>query len=58
MQKWYNNITKGQRIVLGVSFFSLVFIISAIAIKDVGGIIGLVLGAAPIIFFELGRRKF
>lgn len=57
MQKWYNSITKGQRIVLCASFFVLAFIFSAIAIREVGGIVGIVLGAAPIIFLELGRRK-
>ena len=56
MQKWYNSLTKGQRIVIAIIMFTVSSVIGILLLKDIALIIGLI-GLLPSVFFELGRRK-
>ena len=57
MQNWYNDLTKGQRIIIAVTMFITLWMIGLVCIhKTIGVIMGIV-GLLPSIFFELGRRK-
>ena len=57
MQNWYNDLTKGQRIIIAVTMFITLWMIGLVYIhKTIGVIMGIV-GLLPSIFFELGRRK-
>ena len=56
IQNWYNDLTKGQRIIT-VTMFITLWMIGLVCIhKTIGVIMGIV-GLLPSIFFELGRRK-
>lgn len=49
MQKWYNGLSKGQK---------LAILIPSVALGDVGGaVIGCMVVIAPFIFFELRSKK-
>lgn len=57
MQKWYNKLSKGQKLTILIPALVLGFVIGA-EIGDVGGaVIGCMVVIAPFIFFELGKRK-
>ena len=57
MQKWYNGLSKGQKLAILIPASVLAFVIGA-NIGDVGGaVIGCMVVIAPFIFFELGSKK-
>ena len=57
MQKWYNGLSKGQKLTILIPASVLAFVIGA-NIGDVGGgVIALGLAVAPFIYFELGSKK-
>jgi uncharacterized membrane protein YkgB len=56
MQQWYNGLSKGQRIIIGITMFLLFSGIGLLLLKDIALIVGLV-GVLPYIFFKLGRKK-
>ena len=62
MQKWYNGLSKGQKLTILIPASVLAFVIGAnigmVCGGDVGGaVIGCMVVIAPFIFFELGSKK-
>lgn len=58
MQNWYNNLIKGQRIVIWSTLLVIGFIIgAAVGEHLVVAITGSLIALAPCIYFELGKRK-
>lgn len=56
MQKWYNGLSKGQKLAILIPSVALGFAIGGLG--DVGGaVIGCMVVIAPFIFFELGKKK-
>ena len=56
MQKWYNGLSKGQKLTIFIPSVALGFAIGGLG--DVGGaVIGGMVVIAPFIFFELGKKK-
>lgn len=56
MQKWYNGLLKGQRIIIAIIMFSVCSVIGLLMLRDIALIVGFV-GLLPCIFFEIGRKK-
>ena len=56
MQKWYNGLSKGQKLTILIPSVALGFAIGGL--KDVDGtVIGCMVVIVPFIFFELGKKK-
>ena len=56
MQKWYNELSKGQKLAIFIPSLALGMAIGGLG--EVGGaVIGCMVVIATFIFFELGRRK-
>ena len=56
MQKWYNGLLKGQRIIIAIIMFSVCSGIGLLMHRDIALIVGFA-GLLPCIFFEIGRKK-
>lgn len=57
MQKWYNSLTKGQRIIIAISMFAILWLIGIVFIHKGIAILMGIIGLLPCLFFELGRKK-
>jgi membrane associated rhomboid family serine protease len=58
MQNWYNNITKGQRILVWVAILFGLFVLGGSIVDAVeGAIAGILFGLLFCGYLELGRRK-
>ena len=56
MQKWYNELSKGQKLAILIPSVALGSAIGGLG--EVGGVvIGCMVVIAPFIFFELGKKK-
>ena len=57
MQKWYNKLSKGQKLTILIPALALGFVIG-VDIGDVGGgVLACMAIVSPFIFFELGKKK-
>lgn len=57
MQKWYNGLSKGQRIIIAISMFAILWLVGIVFIhKGIAILMGL-LGLLLCLFLELGRKK-
>ena len=56
MQKWYNGLSKGQKLAILIPSLVLGFAIGVLG-KVGGVVIGCMVVIAPFIFFELGKKK-
>lgn len=56
MQKWYNSLGVGQRVVIGVVIPAVLFFVGGAISKDTMLIFPLV-GIVISVFFELGKRS-
>ena len=56
MQKWYNGLSKGQKLAILIPSVALGSAIGGLG--EVGGVvIGCMVVIAPFIFFELGKKE-
>ena len=57
MQKWYNGLSMGQKLVTFIPSLTLGIAIGG-GLGDAGGaLVGCMVVIAPFIFFELGKKK-
>ena len=57
MQKWYNELSKGQKIAILIPSLALGIAIGGELGRIGGVVIGCMVVIAPFIFFELGNKK-
>lgn len=58
MQKWYNELSKGQKLVIFIPSLALGIAIGGGGLGNAGGaVVGCIVAIAPFIFFELGKKK-
>ena len=57
MQKWYNGLSKGQKLAILIPSVALGFAIGGLMEVGGGAVIGCMVVIAPFIFFELGKKK-
>lgn len=57
MQKWYNGLSKGQKLAIFIPSLALGIVIGG-GLGDAGGaLVGSIVVIASFIFFELGSKK-
>lgn len=56
MQKWYNGLLRGQKIIIAIIMFATFSGLGILLFRDIALIVGIV-GLLPCLFFELGRKK-
>ena len=57
MQKWYNELSKGQKLAILIPSLALGLAIGGGLERIGGAVIGCMVVIAPFIFFELGNKK-
>ena len=57
MQKWYNGLSKGQKLTILIPSLVLGFVIGADIGNVGGGVLTCMTIVSPFIFFELGKKK-
>ena len=57
MQKWYNELSKGQELAIFIPSLALGLAIGGGLERIGGAVIGCMIVIAPFIFFELGSKK-